>query len=348
MKYEKAIADFIAERTGASDVALSNFRQHTEGFSMETMSFDARWTEPSGERFSERLILRRQPEAGLLEPYDLEPQVLAMQAVQGTVAVPRFFWFEEGDAVLGAPFYVLGFVDGDVPLPFVRADGSLPIEDPRVRESLAKDFAENLAALHRFDWRAAGLDKLGVPADGAEAARSCVDTWRGYFDRSRAGPMPVMTRAFWELERRLPGDSPLCLVHGDYRTGNFIREGGSLRAVLDWEMVHVGDPMEDLAWACARMWRGQTELPGLLVERERLVAMYLGAGGFEVDEERLAFYDLLSGVKMAAIMTTGIRAYSDGRTDDVRIATFRHGLAGIFAVIGEAMGLLPSLGDAQA
>jgi len=343
----KALSLFIASRNGATDVDLSAYRAHTEGFSMETFSFDAHWTEPGGEVFDGRLIARVQPEAGLLEPYDLRPQVLAMRAVHGTVAVPELLWFEEGSEVLGAPFYVNRFVAGDVPVPSEGPSGELPIEDPLERESLARDFAGNLAALHRFDWQSAGLSELGgpagVPEDGRDAARRAVANWRGYHERSRAGAAPMMARAFRELEARLPRESPLCLVHGDYRTGNFLRVGGRITAILDWEMTHLGDPMEDLAWACSRIWRGQTDMPGLLVERERLLHMYSEAGGLDIDEQRLAFYDLLAAVKMSAIMTTGLRAWADGRTDDVRMLMFRHQLAGMQVIMAESAGVVGAL-----
>ncbi len=314
---------------------------------METMSFVGNWRE-AGALQKRRLVLRRQPEAGLLEPYDLRPQVAAMRALQGVMQVPPLLWFEEDCAVLGAPFYVMGFVEGDVPLPMVAPGAELPIPDADTREALAGDLAENLVALHRFDWRGAALEIFAAPSGLRQAAQMQIDVWRGYYERSRPGPLPMLERAFRELDRRaraIAEHGQVSIVHGDFRTGNFLRKDAHVMAVLDWELVHLGDPMEDLAWACSRLWRGQTDLAGLLVPRARFLELYRQAGGGEIDVARVAFYDLLGAVKMAAIMLTGIRAFADARTDDVRMAIFAHQVDGLNMVIAESLGLVPSLNN---
>ena len=336
---------FLVRATGDPRASIEQLRRHTEGFSLETVSFVASWRE-SGRSEHRRLVMRRQPAAGLLEPYDLAPQVAALRAVEGVVAVPHLRWFEEDPSILGAPFYVMDFVDGDVPLPVQARGGGPGITDAREREDLARDLAANLARLHRLDWRSSPLTAFAAPAGVRSAARAQLELWRGYFERSRPQPSPMLVRALRELERRaarLPEDGPVAVVHGDYRTGNFLREGSVVRAVLDWEMVHLGDPVEDLAWSMSRLWRGQTSLAGVLVPCGQFEAFYQEAGGWPVDRQRLAFYDLLSGLKMAAIMLTGLRAFADRRTDDVRMAIFRHQLAGMNLVIGESLGIVPSL-----
>ncbi len=345
MDFAENLQRFLVTATGDPSVSIEELKRHTEGFSLETLSFTASWSE-GGERQARRLVLRRQPAAGLLEPYDLAPQVTAMRAVEGALAVPRIRWFEQDAGVLGAPFYVMDFVEGDVPLPVLSKDGTPPVADESEREALARDLCGNLARLHRFDWRPTPVAGFEVPEGPRDAARRQIGVWRGYYERSRPEPSPMMVRAFRELERRLPAlpeIGPVALVHGDFRTGNFLREGTSVRAVLDWEMVHLGDPLEDLAWASSRLWRGQTRLAGILVPCDQFHRMYEEAGGHPVDRERLRFYDLLSGVKMAAIMLTGLRAYADRRTDDMRMAIFRHQLAGMNLVIAESLGLVPGL-----
>jgi aminoglycoside phosphotransferase (APT) family kinase protein len=345
LEFADSLQRFLVRATGDPTVTIDELRRHTEGFSLETVSFVASWDDGGG-RSPKRLVLRRQPPAGLLEPYDLAPQVTAMRAVEGVLAVPCVRWFEKDAAVLGAPFYVMDFVEGDVPLPVLARDGTPRITDPREREALARDLCDNLARLHRFEWTSSTLAAFEAPEGPREAARRQLDVWRGYYERSRPEPAPMLVRALRELERRLPHlpeSGPVAVVHGDFRTGNFLREGSRVRAVLDWEMVHLGDPLEDLAWAASRLWRGQTKLAGTLVPCDQFYRMYEEAGGHPVDRERLRFYDLLAGVKMAAIMLTGLRAYADRRTDDTRMAIFRHQLAGMNLVIGESLGLVPAL-----
>ncbi|MBI5504145.1 MAG: phosphotransferase family protein [Deltaproteobacteria bacterium] len=345
MDFQAQLQSFLTRVTGDRAASVEELRRHTQGFSMETMSFVGCWRDHERSH-RRRLVLRRQPEAGLLEPYDLRPQVAAMRALQGVMQVPPLLWFEEDPAVLGAPFYVMEFVEGDVPLPMMAPGAELPIPDAATRERLAGDLASNLVALHRFDWRGPAFEIFAAPAGLREAAQMQVEVWRGYYQRSRPDPSPMLERALRELDRRareMTERGPVSIVHGDFRTGNFLRQGTRVTAVLDWELVHLGDPMEDLAWACSRLWRGQTDLAGLLVPRARFVEMYREAGGGELDSARLAFYDLLGAVKMAAIMLTGIRAFADERTDDARMAIFAHQLDGLGMVIGESLGLVPSL-----
>jgi aminoglycoside phosphotransferase (APT) family kinase protein len=347
LEFADRLRAFLIRETGDPDLRLDEVRRHTEGFSLETVSFSAAWKDGSGPVRSRRLVLRRQPEAGLLEPYDLGAQVTALRAVEGVLAVPKVQWFERDPAVLGAPFYVMDFVEGDVPLPVSNSDGTPPIADPAEREALARDLAVNLARLHRFEWRRSEVASFAAPSGPREAARCQLEHWREVVSRARPEPSPMLAKALRELDRRvasLPADGPVSLVHGDFRTGNFLREGPKVRAVLDWEMVHLGDPVEDVAWASSRLWRGQSALAGLLVPIDEFRRMYEEAGGFDVDAARLAFYDLLSGVKMTAIMLTGLRAYAEGRTDDMRMAIFRHQLAGMNVVLGESLGLLAGIG----
>ncbi|MFN2427880.1 MAG: phosphotransferase family protein [Candidatus Binatia bacterium] len=346
MEFADSLQRYLVRVTGDPQASVTEFKRHTEGFSLETFSFTATWSENGAPTAARRLVMRRQPAAGLLEPYDLGPQVAAMRAVEGVLAVPRVRWFERDPCVLGAPFYVMDFVDGDVPLPVPGPGGAPSISSEAERDALARDLTANLARLHNFNWRASPLTAFETPAGVRDAAARQLAWWRDCFERARPGPSPMLARAFRELDRRvarLPQDGPVSVVHGDFRTGNFLREGGNVRAVLDWEMVHLGDPLEDLAWATSRLWRGQTRLAGVLVPCERFLALYEEAGGCPLDRDRLAFYDLLAGVKMTAIMVTGLRAFAERRTDDVRMAIFRHQLAGMNIIIAESLGIVPSL-----
>lgn len=346
MDFKESLQNFLVRVTSDAGAKIEEIKRHTEGFSLETFSFSACWSEGGAARQTRRLVLRRQPAAGLLEPYDLAPQVAAMRAVYGCLALPLLRWFEPDPSVLGAPFYVMDFVEGDVPLPALTPAGTAQIEDEGERVALARDLTDNLARLHRFDWIASPLASLPAPRGVRDAALAQLGMWRGYFERSAAGPQPMITMALRELERRaaaLSEDGPVVVVHGDFRTGNFLRQGPAVRAVLDWEMVHLGDPMEDLAWATCRLWRGQSRLAGVLVAPADFERFYEQAGGHALDRARLAFYDLLAGVKMAAIMLTGLRACADRRSDDIRMAIFRHQMSAMNLVIGESLGLVPNL-----
>jgi aminoglycoside phosphotransferase (APT) family kinase protein len=334
-----ALTAYFARRLAPrTDVRVLALTRMSEGFSQETFRVELAWRGAAVEEHG-AYVLRRQPAAGLLEPYDTEPEFRVLAALAGTsVRAPRVFWYERDPAVLERPFYVMEVVPGTVPLP-VMVDGK-PVFSDDERARLGEDFVTNLAALHAVDWRAAGLDFLGVPAAGDGAAIRELARWEGYIARADGPPRPVLSEAILWLRRALPIADATTLVHGDYRTGNFLVCEGQIAAILDWEMVHLGDPMEDLGWACMALWRGESPYMCHLLERERLYARYEELTGRRVDPERVRFYEVLATVKMAAIMLTGLHAFRDGRTRDLRMALFDHQWAYMAAAIANARGLL--------
>jgi aminoglycoside phosphotransferase (APT) family kinase protein len=115
------------------------------------------------------------------------------------------------------------------------------------------------------------------------------------------------------------------LVHADYRTGNLLVDDGRITGVLDWEMAHLGDPMEDVAWACVRIWRwaGDARIGGIML-REDFYRRYEEAGGLKIDEESVRFWEVLGNVKWAVICLTGARSFTDGRSVDAIHAYTAH------------------------
>jgi aminoglycoside phosphotransferase (APT) family kinase protein len=107
-------------------------------------------------------------------------------------------------------------------------------------------------------------------------------------------------------------------------------------------MVHVGDPVEDVAWCTCPLWRAGTPWAAALAPQAELVALYEKASGRIVEVERLAWYEVLAVFKMAVIELTGIRAFLDGRTRDLRMAIFDHQLPFLCALLAIQRGWLPA------
>ena len=130
-------------------------------------------------------------------------------------------------------------------------------------------------------------------------------------------PQPTLELALAWLRAHQPVAQRVTLVHADYRTGNFLVDGDKITGVLDWEMVHLGDPLEDVAWACLRLWRwaGDGRIGGLL-PRQEFYRRYENASGLKVDEASIRFWEVLGNVKMAVICLTGARSFSEGRSND--------------------------------
>src|SRR5438034_1148707 len=158
------LARFVGERLGAP-VRVTHLERSTEGFSQETFVFDV---EAGRERRG--YVAKREPVAGLLEPYDLEPEFRVLHALSDDpLPSPPTPWFTRDPAVLERPFYVMERLPGEVPIPAVRADGSGPFDDAE-RAALGPQVARALARLHAIDWRARGFQFLGAPRPGREAA----------------------------------------------------------------------------------------------------------------------------------------------------------------------------------
>ncbi|HEY8432062.1 MAG TPA: phosphotransferase family protein, partial [Sandaracinaceae bacterium] len=170
-RLERFLAARLPEAEKVRVVALET---RTEGFSQETFAFTVEASGRGGVRRSD-WVLKREPVAGLLEPYDLEPEFRVLHALSDDpLPSPRTPWFERDPAVLERPFYLMERLPGEVPIPAPGPRGEGPF-DANERAALAPQVMEALAALHAVDWRARGLGFLGVPEPSAAAAQ--VERW---------------------------------------------------------------------------------------------------------------------------------------------------------------------------
>lgn len=308
---ERRLTEYLARKMpGARELRVVGLKRIAGGSSRETYSFDAEWLE-NGRRRSRPLIARRDPTGGLLDSSrEAEFKVLAAMCRAG-LKVPEPLFLELDPAVMERPFFIMARAPGRV------CTGAFPAEEPvELRAKIADDFLNELARLQALDYRALDLDWLGEPRDPVEPARAQAARWREVYERDRMGEhYPILAAAFAWLEANLAETDRIVLVHGDFRSGNYLYDENGIIAMLDWEMAHLGDPMEDLGWASMMFW-GRAELAGGLMEREAFFRLYQRKTGNQVDRERLFFYQVLGNAKMAVICLTGIRDYVEGRTAD--------------------------------
>ena len=142
-------------------------------------------------------------------------------------------------------------------------------------------------------------------------------------------PVPTLELAYRWLEQNHPPERDRALVHGDYRLGNVIVGPDGLRAILDWELAHVGDPYEDLAWMCTKTWRfGEIERPvGGLGQREPFYRSYEDGAGRRLEREELAYWELLSSARVAVVWIFQVRAYLGGTRPSVEHAAIGRRMA---------------------
>lgn len=323
---------------GAHGVSVSNLYRIPGGASRETWSCDARWRE-NGKEVRRGFIFRRDPDASLLET-DRDLEFRIMEAVAGHgVPVPRMYWLEQDPSWLDRPFFAMERIDG------CETSPQKIVMDPRlhqVRTRIAQSFVNILAQIHAIDPSSPALAFLGAPPDPGGCALAEVAKWEAVVAKDTLEPQPVLRAAFRWMRRRLPAPAQrIAVVHADYRTGNFLCDPeGEIRGILDWEMAHVGDPLEDVAWACIRPWRwAGNELIGGLVGRQEYYRMYEEASGREVDEDAIRFWEVLGNVKLAAIFITGARSFCDGRTRSAMMALLGRNIGRLELEIMDLMGV---------
>lgn len=240
-----------------------------------------------------------------------EAALLRVAAAHG-IPVPRVFSeLCESDG-LGRG-YVMSHVAGETAGQRTVRDPALVSAHPR----LLADSAQLLARLH-------AVPLQGIPplrsGQGAEELRH----WdRAHRDNGIA--RPVFELALRWLADHLPQPVPPSLVHGDLRNGNLVVGPEGVRAVLDWELAHVGDPMEDLGWFCVNAWRfgAVQQAAGGWGTREALFQAYEAAGGRRVDAERVRFWEVLGNLKWGIAcdaMGLAWRSGQDRRIERLAIA----------------------------
>jgi aminoglycoside phosphotransferase (APT) family kinase protein len=291
------------------------------GLSRETWAFDAAWDE-GGRRVERSLVLRRDPDASLLTT-SRDTEFGVLEALAGTpVPVPEVCWLESTSEWLDRPFFVMERVAGETSPAVLLADDRYDAARPVV----ARRKVEVLAALHRIEPGPRRIDGRDRPAPDECAARE-IAHWEAELDEQELEPQPLLRGALEWLKRHPPPPARhIGFVHGDYRTGNFLFDTtGEITAVLDWELAHLGDPMEDVGYVAMCRFTpqgqlGQVGLVGGLYEREEFFELYEEHSGTPVDREAARFWEVLANVKVATIALTGARSFCDGRTRELQMA----------------------------
>lgn len=318
------LAAFLARAWGMP-VEISGWERFPAGFSWTTIGFTA-----TADGQSRELILRVGDPRGLLAPYSARPEFAALSALQGVdrLPVPKVIGYSDDASIIGAPFLVTGRVAGDTPMPW-RGDSEKRVEAHN--ESLAADFADALAAIHRVDWRRTPLAQLWADVDTHTLALNQVEYWSahaGLFDDTgkHSHPPQLHYTMHW-LRRHAPASGRAAIVHGDFRVGNFLQVEGRITAVLDWELVHLGDPLEDIAWAGLRVFAGGTPRLGGLFDRDQFLARYALQTGLAVDTKVVRYYEVLGLFKSAAMLASAMHRVESGRSGDFRMASMGFQLA---------------------
>ncbi len=289
--------------SGVLGAEVTDLRRLTGGASRTTWAFQAD---------GRRLILRTGPTDEVHAGMELEARVQALAAEQGA-PVPEILAASNSAEPLGNPFLICTEIPGETIVRKIYRG-----LDDAGRAGLLRQCAAALAAIHRADPAAAGL----LAEDPVAQSRAELDAVT-----EPGGASATFEWAFRWLELNRPAVVTTTLVHGDFRMGNLIIDpeaGCRLAAVLDWELVHAGDPREDLAWFCIRAWRfGAPRALGAggLGSIEDFLAAYAAAGGILIDATEFRWWLVLETLHWGVICRFQAQRHLSGQSPSVELAT---------------------------
>ena len=321
---EVALRAFLDDKVpGEGELVVE---RHQSGHSNETFFVT---------RGAARWVLRRPPRGAFLpSAHDVLREFRVLDALKATnVRVPRTLLACEDESVIGAPFYLMEKIEGHVirtELPPVFTEGR--------RGAIADELVDALVELHAVDPASCGLDTFGKPTGYLERQ---LRRWTGQLELTMpfSRPMPDLERLGDWLRAHLPETQETTIVHGDYKLDNVMfapHPPAKLRAILDWEMSTLGDPLADLGWMIS-FWREPgdasgdifeqttrvTELPGFH-SRADLIERYASATGRDV--EGLEWYTVLAIWKLAILLEGSYARHLAGMTDDPFFAQLELGV----------------------
>jgi len=295
------LATALEPQLGA--LSISGLRRLPGGASRETWSFDA--TEADGS--VHELVLRRDPPTRPGWPGTMGTEARCLRAsAQAGLAVPQVLLDTDSPDLFGSAGIVMERIEGETIARRILRDEKYQ----EARSRLASACGTFLAGLHAIDPQQVAPLHRGDPLKQIRLTLDSLDM-----------PSPTFEFAIRWLESNRPQTLSTAIVHGDFRLGNFIIGEDGLRAVLDWELVHLGDPLEDLGWLCVKAWRfGAADPVGGFATRQNLIDAYQAAGAARVSLADLHWWEVFGTLRWGAICMTQTHAHLSGLLRSVELA----------------------------
>ena len=287
----------------AGEFSIGDQRWLSGGASKIQMAFTLDWDEPGAGRTRTRLVARMEP-AESLNSTSRRREFELLQAFAGVIPVPRVYWVDPEGSWFPEPALIYAFAAGAAK-PRAAAGKVAGIGTnfgPELRERLKPQFIDCLARIHSFDPGGAAFESFDRPTVGTtQSALWQLNRARRIWEEDRGEDLPLLEVAANWLERNLPLLDRVSVVHGDYRSGNFLfdEETARITAVLDWERGYLGDRHRDLAWTTAEQYGhwsedGKTFLASGIAPIDELLERYEAASGLRVDAATLRYYRLFN------------------------------------------------------
>ncbi|KAF0957819.1 phosphotransferase family protein [Rhodococcus sp. T7] len=301
---------FLAAHPDAHNGRITHLTRAGSGRSRDNWLFDLVFDGSDGAEHRESLILRTDPEGGLIDT-NRATEFAVLQALEKSgLPTPVVRWLDADGRALGRPSLIMRRLPGTCDYRVLR-NSALPLAE---RISLARRFCALLAEVHAVDWHTLGLGDVLVDP-GRHAARAELDQWTAILRQDQLEPWPELEYAVAILGERAPTSSRTVLVHADFKPGNLLLADKHVTALLDWELAHLGDPLEDLGWVTQPL-RASEHTIDRSWEAEDLVNYYERESGVTVDRAALAWWIAFSAFKTAVMQVSGLRAFLDGRAEE--------------------------------
>lgn len=315
---EDRIRSYLQAQMPEADVkSVHSISRIHGGASRETYRFRMSFVEGGVEK-ERGLILRRDPEGSLIDT-ERALEYKAYSAFSGSVVpVPAPLFLEEDEKWLDRPFFIMEEIEG------CQAGSPFGVSPYLAHaERTGEQFWRILGEIAARDVSDTGLEEVvDIPALDQCHIRE-VDYWENVINEDELEPHPLIRAAIRWLRRTPPPPAQkLSVVHGDYRTGNFLYdEAGDIKAILDWEMTHVGDPFEDLGWAMNELWAYENaQVPGGMIHRDKAIKIWEEASGLEYDHKAYKWWEIFNCVKGLGIWISSAQEYQEGKNQDPVLA----------------------------
>lgn len=315
----RRLDQFLKSRLGSEPFVIGGLKRLTGGASKEQFVFDLQ----CGTTPPQKMVLRADPAESVADS-NRGQEFNLMRLMGKVVPVPPVYWVDEDGADFGQPCMIAGFVSG-VTKPKTGAQGNVSglgsVFSAEWRERLKYDFVRNLAVIHKADWQGEGLEGFQMPRPGTtESAEASLNWQDRLWEEDGFEEVPLIRAAGIWLRENMPVTDRVSVVHGDYRSGNFLfdESSGKVTAILDWELGHLGDRHHDLGYALQRSVISSVSETGELlasglISRDEFLDRYEEYSGEAVDMKRLRYYEILNARKSASAIATGLRAAVGGK-----------------------------------
>jgi aminoglycoside phosphotransferase (APT) family kinase protein len=311
------LENFIRQQPSFEKARVTNLCKMPGGASKETWAFDLFHIQDREEKVIP-MVLRIERSSPLPVSLDLKKEFYLLREVHAAgIQVPRPYWL--GNEDLGNPFYIVERIEGETLVRRLHREGRYE----KARKAIPEQLGQILARIHRISLEDYNFDFLPWRSRTDSPALSELLFYERLLEKFSPDPHPALELVIRWLKQHLPPSRDKVLLHGDYRLGNIVFTEQGVQTILDWELAHIGDPLEDVGYISVQAWRfGQDSKPiGGIGLREDFYQAYEQAGGFPLDPESLYYWEIFGNLKWGIITILQTIPFLQGASKSIELAS---------------------------